>query len=284
MTDCLLLSPEHPLWERVADYAQSCSWDAGKALARDMRNRVFSGWEAVVAALDGDRICGYCSVSKKDCMPELPYTPYVGFVFVDEAYRGRRLSRRMLDFAADYLKSVGFHEVYLASDHVNLYEKYGFAAVDRKRAFWGGMETIYRKELVRLDGLPLRALQPSQFYVSEAKLAEIARWFDPDDLSNFEPIPVRLLDGILMMTDGHTRAVAAIRAGLTAVPLQWEPDEWDWEMYRRCVRECRERGVVSPHDLTDRVVSAADYRTLWMDWCDDMHAQVGAEREKQGNH
>ena len=131
-----------------------------------------------------------------------------------------------------------------------------------------------------LEELTLRDVQPSQFWVSEGKLADIAKWFDPDDLTNFEPIPIKWLDGIPMMTDGHTRAVAALRAGLERVPLMEEPDEWDWEMYRVCVEECRARGVFSPCDLTRRVVSAADYKTLWMDWCDAMHEQVEAKREQ----
>ena len=132
-----------------------------------------------------------------------------------------------------------------------------------------------------LEGLTLRDIQPSQFWVSEGKLAEIAKWFDPNDLTNFEPIPIKWLDGVPMMTDGHTRAVAAIRTGLERVPLMAEPDEWDWEMYRVCVVECRARGVFSPYDLTERVVSAADYRTLWEDWCDVMHEQVETERKQK---
>ena len=131
-----------------------------------------------------------------------------------------------------------------------------------------------------LEGLTLRDVQPSQFWVSAGKLAEVEKWFDPGDLSEFEPIPIKLLDGALMMTDGHTRAVAAIRAGLARVPLMWEPDEWDWDMYRACVKECRARGVFSPYDLTGRVVPAEEYQVLWNDWCDDMQARVAAERGK----
>ncbi len=138
-----------------------------------------------------------------------------------------------------------------------------------------------REDGMKLEDMTLRDIQPSQFWVSEGKLADIAKWFDPNDLTNFEPIPIKWLDGVPMMTDGHTRAVAALRAGLDRVPLMEEPDEWDWEMYRVCVEECRARGVFSPYDLTGRVVSAADYKTLWMDWCDAMHERVEAEREKK---
>ena len=68
-------------------------------------------------------------------------------------------------------------------------------------------------------------LQPSQFYISEKKLHDIREWFDPQDLSGFEPIPVKMLDGVPVMTDGHTRAVAALLCGLDSVPLCRDEDD-----------------------------------------------------------
>lgn len=142
-----IIASSSPLWERVADYADACSWRAGQALARDMRSGAFTGWERVIAALDEGRVCGYCTVTKTDCIPDVPYTPYIGFVFVDEAYRGNRLSEKMIRAAMDYLKSLGFDRVYLTSDHENLYEKYGFTVIDRKTASWGAEEKIYMRQL-----------------------------------------------------------------------------------------------------------------------------------------
>ena len=125
-----------------------------------------------------------------------------------------------------------------------------------------------------ISELSLRDLQPSQFYISEEKLASVEAWFDPADLSDFEPIPVKELDGVPVMTDGHTRAVAALRAGLTAVPLIWDEDELDWRMYRACVMACRSRGISSPWDLLDRIVSVEAYAVKWDQWCDRMQASV----------
>lgn len=67
-----------------------------------------------------------------------------------------------------------------------------------------------------LDELRLIDLQPSQFYISAQKLQQIKTWFRPDDLSNFVPIPVQVLSGKIIITDGHTRAVAALSMGLSA--------------------------------------------------------------------
>jgi len=125
-----------------------------------------------------------------------------------------------------------------------------------------------------ISKLELRDLQPSQLYISEAKLAAVERWLDVSDLSSFDPIPVKELDGIPVMTDGHTRAVAALRAGLVRVPLVWDTDEMDWRMYRACVTMCRRFGILSPQDLESRIISQEDYSAKWDAWCDRMQEDI----------
>ena len=131
---------------------------------------------------------------------------------------------------------------------------------------------------IKIHEWKLKDLQPSQFYISEKKLREIESWLNPADLSCFEPIPVKLLDGRPVMTDGHTRAVAALRAGLDAVPFVWDEDELDWELYRACVAACLERDVRSPADLLPRIISEAEYREKWDRWCDVLHADMERRR------
>ena len=120
----------------------------------------------------------------------------------------------------------------------------------------------------------LKDLQPSQFYISQAKLSNIQAWFRKDDLSNFEPLPVKVLDGIPILTDGHTRAVVAILAGLESVPLVYEEDELDWNLYRYCVEQCNQKGIHSPYDLVDRVISAYEYEEKWIGWCEQISSKL----------
>lgn len=141
------ITPSDELWSRVRNYAESCSWKAGKSLANDMDNNVFKKWERVIVAFDNEKICGYCTVAKTDCIPNVCYTPYIGYMFVGEEYRGNRLSQKLIQYAMDYLKTVGFDKVHIVSDHENLYEKYGFHVIDRKIAPWGSEEKIYMQKL-----------------------------------------------------------------------------------------------------------------------------------------
>lgn len=135
------------LWSRVRNYAENCSWKAGKSLANNMDNNVFEEWERVIVALENEKICGYCTVAKRDCIPDVPYIPYIGYMFVGEEYRGNRLSQKLIQYAMDYLRSIDFEKVHIVSDHENLYEKYGFNVIDRKIAPWGSEEKIYMQKL-----------------------------------------------------------------------------------------------------------------------------------------
>ncbi len=129
----------------LAEYAHNCYWSAGPHLAKQMRSNGFTQWERVFVAFVDSDIAGYCTFTKTDCIPDAPYTPYVGFLFVGEQYRGKRLSQKILSSVLQYAKGLDFEEVYLVSDHVNLYEKYGFIKIDEKPAPWdpNTMEAIF---------------------------------------------------------------------------------------------------------------------------------------------
>lgn len=142
-----VITASNEMWNKVKNYADSCSWKAGKSLANAMLNNGFKDWERVIVALNDDEICGYCTVAITDCIPDVHYTPYIGYLFVDEKWRGNRLSQRLIIYSMSYLKSVGFDKVYLVSDHENLYEKYGFDIIDRKMSPWGSEEKIYYQKI-----------------------------------------------------------------------------------------------------------------------------------------
>lgn len=145
--DFKALTAADEMWDRVKDYAENCSWRAGKSLAHNMENNRFLDWERVIAAMEDETVCGFCTVTGTDCIPDVPYTPYIGYLFVGERHRGCRLGEKLIRYAMEYLKSVGFDRAYLVSDHVGLYEKYGFCVVDRKISPWGTEEKIYLQEI-----------------------------------------------------------------------------------------------------------------------------------------
>lgn len=184
-------------------------------------------------------------------------------------------SRDAFDNRREYI--CGFYH----GPHGELYRDYPFLNPAQADAFVEKTaESVFDKLKESLavwneeNTLSLKDLQPSQFYISGKKLQDVQKWFNPSDLSGFEAIPVKMLDGIPVITDGHTRAAAAVLAGLASVPLVWDRDDLSREMYRRCVEECRNRQIHSPHDLIRCIVPETDYHEKWDRWCDQMQADV----------
>lgn len=137
MTEIHSMAQGHKYWEETMALAERCSWKAGPFLARKMRENDFEAWERVFAARVDGCAAGFCTLAGKDELPEgHAFTPFIGFVFVGEAYRGRRLSEAMIRAATAYARELGYEKVYLMSGEKGLYEKYGFEKL-------GDYETIY---------------------------------------------------------------------------------------------------------------------------------------------
>ena len=131
-------------WGNVADYAEKCSWSAGKYLAELMRSNSFKDTERIFAAFEGGEPVGFCTLTEKDELdPKYPYTPLIGFVFVDEAHRGRRISEKMMGKVLEYAKSTGFDKVYVMSGESGLYEKYGFTYMGDYETIYGNAEQLF---------------------------------------------------------------------------------------------------------------------------------------------
>lgn len=141
----LLISQEHPLWEKTAEFAQNCSWKAGQFLAERMRKYDFLDWERVIIAADHEQIAGFCTLTEKDELPDdAPFSPFIGFVFVGEPYRGNRLSGQMIRAALGYAKEIGYPSVYIVSGEQGLYEKYGFEKIGDYETIYGTTEQLFQ--------------------------------------------------------------------------------------------------------------------------------------------
>ncbi len=148
MTELYWMTQGHQYWKETISLAESCSWKAGALLAEKMKSNDFSKWERVCAACVDGKAAGFCTFTERDELPEkYPFTPFIGFVFVEEAYRGRRLSERMIQSAASYAHELGFCKIYIMSGEIGLYEKYGFIKLGNYETIYGSVDQLFVKSI-----------------------------------------------------------------------------------------------------------------------------------------
>ena len=148
MTEIIIMSFGHVLWNTTIEFADKCSWRAGPALALKMKNNCFENNERVLVAMEDSQIAAFCTFANTDELPKgYPFTPFIGFVFVDEKYRGHRLSQKLIDKACDYARQQGYSKIYIMSGELGLYEKYGFVKIGDYKTIYDSVDQLFYKEL-----------------------------------------------------------------------------------------------------------------------------------------
>lgn len=112
-----------------------------------LRNWDFTDWETMFVALVNNQIVGMASIAKTDYYPMPEIYPWVSSIFAAEEYRGHRISERLIEAANQYAKSLGFKETYIPSEHIGLYEKYGYHYVKDIVNYSNGIDRLYVKQL-----------------------------------------------------------------------------------------------------------------------------------------
>ena len=81
------------------------------------------GW---YLCLRGGEIVAGLGVIENDFHDRKDLTPNICAVYTEEAYRRRGIAGRLLDTAVEELRKKGITPVYLVTDHIGLYERYGW--------------------------------------------------------------------------------------------------------------------------------------------------------------
>lgn len=130
-------------WYKLIDFVKKSSWRESPIIAKNWEENNYLDWERIFVAIENNNIVGHCSVNAKDSIPNVKYTPYIQAVFVNEHFRGNRLSEKLIQCAMSYVKTLGFEKVYIVSAHKNFYEKYGFVKIDEKNDYRGEPQSIF---------------------------------------------------------------------------------------------------------------------------------------------
>lgn len=96
---------------------------------------------------ENDVLLAFSALTKKDCIDAPERFPWIGFVYTYPDFRNRGYSRHLLDFICGEARLLGYEKVWLATDHENLYEHYGFTYLENCVDVFGENDRIYFRKL-----------------------------------------------------------------------------------------------------------------------------------------
>ena len=106
------------------------NWSAAELLHDWLKSsqlkKICGSTAEVYLLTDGDKLVSFATLAPQDEIDAPELTPWIGFVYTFPAYRGKRNSGKLINHICDVLKLSQTKKVYISSDEIGLYEKYGF--------------------------------------------------------------------------------------------------------------------------------------------------------------
>lgn len=128
-----------------------CDWRAGTYLHELLSNNTFFNIMGEGSKLflltDGDELVSFCTYAKRDEIQSDELLPWIGFVYTFPEYRGRHYIGMLFDRIELLAKEQNISAVYISTDHIGLYEKYGFEFLTEMKSIYGELSRVYVKQI-----------------------------------------------------------------------------------------------------------------------------------------
>ncbi len=126
-------------------------WGAGQylyALLNDKSLKSLVGENTrVLMLVEGEELISFCTFAEKDDIQPTELTPWIGFVYTFPEYRGNHYSGKLLSYAEELAKAEGIENIYISTNHVGLYEKFGYEFFDIMKDIEGEDSRVYVRRL-----------------------------------------------------------------------------------------------------------------------------------------
>ncbi|MEG1805984.1 MAG: GNAT family N-acetyltransferase, partial [Clostridia bacterium] len=86
-------------------------------------------------AFDDGQLVGIYQFSMQDCEVRPDIYPWLINVFVEKSHRGHGIFKKMMESIPQTARDVGIKTLFLFTDHVDLYEKFGWKFVELFKIF-----------------------------------------------------------------------------------------------------------------------------------------------------
>lgn len=125
-------------------------WRAIPTLVGLIENNTFQkelGKWTLLLLTEGEMLVSFVTFAERDSINDESLTPWVGFVYTFPEYRGHRYVGKLIARCEEIASERHLSRVYICTDHVGLYEKYGYAYLESRDDIYGGVSRIYFKNI-----------------------------------------------------------------------------------------------------------------------------------------
>lgn len=138
--------------EHWTDEIGKGDWSAAELLSSWLKGnelKKICGKSAEVYLLtDNDKLASFAVLAEQDEIDVPEISPWIGFVYTFPKYRGQHNAGKLIEHICTLLKANKTKNVYISTEEVGLYEKYGFSYLKMMTNREGKPTRVYMKSLI----------------------------------------------------------------------------------------------------------------------------------------
>lgn len=140
----------HPEYEKmIVDYFKRVwgSESTYKVYEDSIKHAKQAGLPNWCLLINKEEIIGCAGLITNDFISRMDLYPWLAALFIEEKHRGHGYGRLLIDQIKYDTKSYGFNTLYLCTDHIGYYERYGFNYIADGYHPWGETSGIFECKL-----------------------------------------------------------------------------------------------------------------------------------------
>ena len=126
-------------------------WSAAELLYQWLRDNklkdICGAATEVYLLIEGKNLVSFAILAEQDEIEAPELTPWIGFVYTFPAYRGQHRAGELLAHICQKLQAKKVPNVYVSTEEIGLYEKYGFRFLQMMTTREGKTTRVYIKDL-----------------------------------------------------------------------------------------------------------------------------------------
>ena len=127
-------------------------WPGARYLYNKIKtNSLVNGKVYIIYDNDKNHIITFASLSDTDEIASVDLKPWIGCIYTFRPYRGNRFSEMIINYILNIAKENNIDNVYLSSNHKNLYEKYGFVLEGIMKTINNDETQVFRYDTRKLE-------------------------------------------------------------------------------------------------------------------------------------
>lgn len=138
-------------YEYWLDKIKESTWSAGFYLYNIIMDKsIFDlcGKDTMVMLLINKKeLISFCTLANLDDIQPTNLTLWIGFVYTFEKYRNNRYAGILIDECCNIARKLNYEAVYISTNHMGLYEKYGFEFYQIMKDISGEDSKVYKRKL-----------------------------------------------------------------------------------------------------------------------------------------